>query len=192
MVLLGEEWRVRQDSNLQPSDLESDALPIRATDPRSPKLARRSTARPWFPYASCGRGSSDRTSLSRIFRSGVSYSYSWCNSVACSCRKPFLSNLSSKHLAHHFEPGRSNLMTRHQFAGRLHSARLKLKAHDGNRTRDLFLTKEVLYRLSYMGIMPNPSWCHRPQRRAVRIFFMERETGFEPATPSLEGSRSTN
>ena len=24
-------------------------------------------------------------------------------------------------------------------------------AHDGNRTRDLFLTKEVLYRLSYMG-----------------------------------------
>ena len=27
-------WRVRQDSNLQPPDLESDALPIRATDPR--------------------------------------------------------------------------------------------------------------------------------------------------------------
>jgi hypothetical protein len=26
-----------------------------------------------------------------------------------------------------------------------------LKAHDGIRTRDLFLTKEVLYRLSYMG-----------------------------------------
>lgn len=24
-------------------------------------------------------------------------------------------------------------------------------AHDGNRTRDLFLTKEVLYRLSYVG-----------------------------------------
>jgi hypothetical protein len=30
---LGHLWRVRQDSNLQPSDLESDALPIRATDP---------------------------------------------------------------------------------------------------------------------------------------------------------------
>ena len=28
-----------------------------------------------------------------------------------------------------------------------------MKAHDGNRTRDLFLTKEVLYRLSYMGIV---------------------------------------
>jgi hypothetical protein len=26
-----------------------------------------------------------------------------------------------------------------------------LQAHGGNRTRDLFLTKEVLYRLSYMG-----------------------------------------
>jgi hypothetical protein len=30
----------------------------------------------------------------------------------------------------------------------------ELKAHDGIRTRDLFLTKEVLYRLSYMGIDP--------------------------------------
>jgi hypothetical protein len=29
-----------------------------------------------------------------------------------------------------------------------------MKAHDGIRTRDLFLTKEVLYRLSYMGIVP--------------------------------------
>jgi hypothetical protein len=26
------------------------------------------------------------------------------------------------------------------------------KAHDGNRTHDLFLTKEVLYRLSYVGM----------------------------------------
>jgi hypothetical protein len=31
-----------------------------------------------------------------------------------------------------------------------------VKAHDGNRTRDLFLTKEVLYRLSYMGIVHAP------------------------------------
>src|SRR5208282_3486741 len=28
-------WRASQDSNLEPSDLESDALPIRATDPFS-------------------------------------------------------------------------------------------------------------------------------------------------------------
>ena len=42
-------------------------------------------------------------------------------------------------------------------------------AHDRIRTGDLFLTKEVLCRLSYVG---------------------ERETGIEPATPSLEGSRS--
>jgi hypothetical protein len=33
----------------------------------------------------------------------------------------------------------------------------ELKAHDGIRTRDLFLTKEVLYRLSYMGIVPATS-----------------------------------
>jgi hypothetical protein len=61
------------------------------------------------------------------------------------------------------------------------------KAHGGNRTRDLFLTKEVLYRLSYMG------------KPAIQRFLLcvdpvglERETGLEPATPSLEGSRSTN
>jgi hypothetical protein len=30
--------------------------------------------------------------------------------------------------------------------------RSKIGAHDGIRTRDLFLTKEVLYRLSYMGL----------------------------------------
>jgi hypothetical protein len=29
------------------------------------------------------------------------------------------------------------------------------EAHDGNRTHDLFLTKEVLYRLSYVGIFIN-------------------------------------
>ena len=64
--------------------------------------------------------------------------------------------------------------------------RSKIGAHDGIRTRDLFLTKEVLYRLSYMGITRDASLPpqHRPR--------MERETGFEPATPSLEGSRSTN
>jgi hypothetical protein len=36
-----------------------------------------------------------------------------------------------------------------------------LQAHDGIRTRDLFLTKEVLYRLSYMGpdfISTHGSW----------------------------------
>jgi hypothetical protein len=32
--------------------------------------------------------------------------------------------------------------------------RSKIGAHDGIRTRDLFLTKEVLYRLSYMGVAP--------------------------------------
>ena len=34
-----------------------------------------------------------------------------------------------------------------------------MQAHDGIRTRDLFLTKEVLYRLSYMG----PDFIPRPR-----------------------------
>jgi hypothetical protein len=32
-------WRASQDSNLEPSDLESDALPIRATDPALTRVA---------------------------------------------------------------------------------------------------------------------------------------------------------
>ena len=32
--------------------------------------------------------------------------------------------------------------------------RIYNKAHDGDRTHDLFLTKEVLYQLSYVGIGP--------------------------------------
>ncbi len=43
-----------------------------------------------------------------------------------------------------------------------------VKAHDGIRTRDLFLTKEVLYRLSYMGIARAASLPpqHRPRNGA--------------------------
>ncbi len=48
---------------------------------------------------------------------------------------------------------------------------LKYGAHDQNRTDDPHLTMVVLYRLSYAG----------PEKH------MERETGFEPATLSLEG-----
>ena len=48
------------------------------------------------------------------------------------------------------------------------------RAHDRDRTGDLFLTKEVLYRLSYVS-----QWLVHMR--------LERETGFEPATLSLEG-----
>jgi hypothetical protein len=48
------------------------------------------------------------------------------------------------------------------------------QAHDRDRTGDLFLTKEVLYRLSYVS-----QWFVQAR--------LERETGFEPATLSLEG-----
>ena len=51
-------------------------------------------------------------------------------------------------------------------------------AHDRTWTGDLFLTKEVLYRLSYMGVGKSP------------LEVLERETGLEPATLSLEGWRS--
>jgi hypothetical protein len=68
------------------------------------------------------------------------------------------------------------------------------KAHDGIRTRDLFLTKEVLYRLSYMGIRAAALPFAKKNRRRLESAAdrLERETGLEPATPSLEGSRSTN
>ena len=44
-------------------------------------------------------------------------------------------------------------------------------AHERNRTFDLFLTKEVLYRLSYVSVK-------RVNRGSIS---MERETGIEPA-----------
>ena len=59
----------------------------------------------------------------------------------------------------------------------LHGAHSLYRAHDRTRTDDLFLTKEVLYLLSYVG----------PKVRAEQ----KRETGLEPATPSLEGWRSS-
>jgi hypothetical protein len=49
------------------------------------------------------------------------------------------------------------------------------KAQERDRTADLILTKDVLCRLSYLGVSS-----------AVAVAG-ERETGFEPATLSLEG-----
>ena len=46
---------------------------------------------------------------------------------------------------------------------------------------NLFLTKEALYRLSYMGLK---RYTTKPAHRRLR---MERETRFELATFSLEG-----
>ena len=56
-----------------------------------------------------------------------------------------------------------------------------LGAHERARTADLVLTKDVLYHLSYVGL-------NLSLTGAVDV---ERETGFEPATPSLEGSCSS-
>ena len=49
-------------------------------------------------------------------------------------------------------------------------------AHERNRTFDLFLTKEVLYRLSYVS-----------GETVLRLGLMERETGNRTRIISLEG-----
>ena len=49
---------------------------------------------------------------------------------------------------------------------------------------NLFLTKEVLYQLSYVGNVYSMVISLSLSRY---IFYLERETGFEPATLSLEG-----
>ena len=78
-------------------------------------------------------------------------------------------------------------------------------AHDQDRTGDLILTKDVLYRLSYVGwlllsskrrfppppirIRDDHDRLHIPKGKQTAPYRtkMERETGFEPATLSLEG-----
>jgi hypothetical protein len=58
-------------------------------------------------------------------------------------------------------------------------------ADDRDRTGDLVLTKDVLCQLSYIGL-PAPGRL-RPGAKPT----LERETGIEPATNSLEGCDST-
>ena len=81
----------------------------------------------------------------------------------------------------------------------------KTGAHERDRTADLVLTKDVLYQLSYVGLAaraagastatPDPPPKNLPganARGVVEPDTLERETGFEPATPNLEGSCSTS
>ena len=56
-------------------------------------------------------------------------------------------------------------------------------ADDRDRTGDLVLTKDVLCQLSYIGI--------DGLARGYPRILLERETGIEPATNSLEGCDST-
>ena len=81
-------------------------------------------------------------------------------------------------------------------------------ADDRDRTGDLVLTKDVLCQLSYIGLRarPSPTLALRPTSRPILISHglpdaavsasnvgrsLERETGIEPATNSLEGCDST-
>ena len=57
-------------------------------------------------------------------------------------------------------------------------------AHDRTRTDDLLLTMQMLYQLSYVGSMLS-ILCLKSRSRPPAD--LERETGFEPATLSLEG-----
>ena len=80
----------------------------------------------------------------------------------------------------------------------------KAGADDQNRTGDLVLTKDALCQLSYIGKLVLSSWCFVPGPSNVSSAFggcpavaraserrLERETGIEPATNSLEGCDST-
>ena len=70
-------------------------------------------------------------------------------------------------------------------------------AHEQNRTVDLILTKDVLCQLSYMGRLFTSSR-NATSVASSRLLYpslllrLERATGFEPATSSVEGWRSTS
>ena len=61
-------------------------------------------------------------------------------------------------------------------------------ADDQDRTGDLVLTKDVLCQLSYIGPHLRSLVAERAERAEQVV---ERETGIEPATNSLEGCDST-
>ena len=63
-------------------------------------------------------------------------------------------------------------------------------AHDQIRTGDLVLTKDALCRLSYVGVVRLVA--DRAPDCSSRRRVVERATGFEPATSSLEGWSSTS
>ena len=71
-------------------------------------------------------------------------------------------------------------------------------ADDQDRTGDLVLTKDALCQLSYIGLRTSALQSRRPSaqsrhpaRSSLRERRLERETGIEPATNSLEGCDST-
>ena len=63
----------------------------------------------------------------------------------------------------------------------------KYGAHEQTRTVDPLLTMEVLYQLSYAGLSAIVRALSRDARPTYAVYKLERETGFEPATLSLEG-----
>src|SRR6266852_5841102 len=58
-------------------------------------------------------------------------------------------NIATRRVFGKFSDNRS--LRERSILHKIHIFLRELKAHDGNRTHDLFLTKEVLCRLSYVG-----------------------------------------
>jgi hypothetical protein len=98
---------------------------------------------PWSPYAPCESGSWDRISSSKSCPAATCGFWSWYSFDVCRYHK--LIQLSHAF----FTPPFICIAV-------LRGCLFFAKAHDGIRTRDLFLTKEVLYRLSYMGPSADP------------------------------------
>jgi hypothetical protein len=65
------------------------------------------------------------------------------------------------------------------------------RANDQDRTGDLIPTKDVLYQLSYIGISVYSLQFQFQLLYCNCQLLLERKTGLEPATYSLEGYRST-
>src|SRR5690606_2976560 len=124
-------------------------------------------------------------------------------------RQPTAASVHLRHRPRHWRPRWTNPSkharpTRPANRSRERSERLaKVGADDRDRTGDLVLTKDVLCQLSYIGAStrrsrgslrdlspatPTRRLAARANDQASR---MERETGIEPATNSLEGCDST-
>ena len=57
-----------------------------------------------------------------------------------------------EHFKERCSRSKTNSRIRIQASPNQKTSQIQLGAHDGTRIRDLFLTKEVLYRLSYVGL----------------------------------------
>jgi hypothetical protein len=174
-------WRASQGSNLEPSDLESDALPIGATDP----FFLESTRICDLPASLTLTDGPHLYSLSNftffMYGVGAAFRTEFLDRKLVGLRLLVLGRRVVARLAgftrkrnqvSHYNTPRDNFL----FTFSLTDAQI-WKAHDGIRTRDLFLTKEVLYRLSYMGIRANNRQNTLPIKFTARYDSVKKKAG---------------